>query len=87
MHVLPFFYTFQSLSCNGMSSIIIKLNRTTCGLDPFPTKFLMSHLTSIINIIIRIVNFCFSSGVFPASCKPAIISPLIKKNEVCILRC
>ena len=40
----------------------------------------MSHLSSIINIIIRIVNLCFSSGDFPASCKSAIISPLIKKQ-------
>ena len=40
----------------------------------------MSHLSSIINIILRIVNLCFSSGDFPASCKSAIISPLIKKQ-------
>ena len=63
-----------------LASIIHKLNRTTCGLDPFPTKLLMSHLSSIINIILRIVNLCFSSGDFPASCKSAIISPLIKKT-------
>ena len=50
------------------------------GLDPFPTKLLMSHLSSIINIILRIVNICFSSGDFPASCKSAMISPLIKKQ-------
>ena len=49
-------------------------------LDSFPIKLLMSHLSSIINIILRIVNLCFSSGDFPASCKSAIISPLIKKQ-------
>ena len=72
--------TFQQLSGNVLASIIYKLNRTTCGLHPFPTKLLMSHLSSIINIILRIVNLCFSSGNFPASCKSAIISPLIKKR-------
>ena len=56
--------TFQPISCDVLSSIIYKLNRSTCGLDPFPTKLLMSHLSSIINIILRIVNLCFSSGVF-----------------------
>ena len=71
---------YVPLSCDVVASIIHKLNRTTCGLDPFPTKLLMSHLSSIINIILRIVNFCFSSGDFPASCKSAIISPLIKKQ-------
>ena len=40
----------------------------------------MSHLSSIINIILRIVNLCFSSGDFPVSCKSAIICPLIKKQ-------
>ena len=79
------FDTFQPLSCDVLASIIHKLNRTTCGLDPFPTKLLMSHLSSIINIIIRIVNLCFSSGDFPVFCKSAIISPLIK-NKVWILR-
>ena len=68
------FDTFQPLSCDVLASIIHKLNRTTCGLDP------VSHLSSIINIILRIVNLCFSSGDFPASCKSAIISPLIKKT-------
>ena len=48
------FDTFQPLSCDVLASIIHKLNRTTCVLDPFPTKLLMSHLSSIINIILRI---------------------------------
>ena len=78
------FDTFQTLSCDVLASIIHKLNRTTCGLDPFPTKLLISHLSSIINIILRIVNICFSSGDFSASYKSAIISPLIK-NQVWIL--
>ena len=50
------FDTFQPLSCYVLVSIIHKLNITTCGLDPFPTKLLMSHLFSIINIILRIVS-------------------------------
>ena len=75
-----FFDTFQPLSCNVLTSIINKLNRTTCGLDPFPTNLLMSHLSSLINFILCIVNLCFSSGNFLTSCKSAIISPLIKKQ-------
>ena len=42
------FDTFQPLSCDVLASIINKLSRTTCGLDPFPTILLMSHLSSII---------------------------------------
>ena len=73
------FDTFQPLSCDVLSSLISKLNKTTCVLDPFPTKLLMSHLSSILDIIPCIVNLCFSSGVFPTPCKSSIISPLIKK--------
>ena len=59
------FDTFHPLSYDVLSSIISKLNKTTCVVEPFPTKLLMSHLlSSIINIVLRIVNFCFSSGVF-----------------------
>ena len=76
------FDTFQPLSCDVLASIIHKLSRNTCGLDPFPTKLLMFYLSSIINIILRIVNLCFSSGDFPASCKSAIISPFIKKQSL-----
>ena len=49
-------------------------------LEPFPTKVLMSHLSSILAIILCIVNLCFSSGVFPTSCKLSIIFTLIKKQ-------
>ena len=58
------FDTFHSISCDDLSSLIRKLNKTTCVLDPFPIKLLMSHLSSIIDIIICIVNLCFSSGGF-----------------------
>ena len=66
--------------CDVLSTIIHKLNRTTCGLDHFPTKLLMSYSSSIINISLRIVNLCFSSDVFPASFRSVIIRPLIKKQ-------
>ena len=44
-----------------------------CGLHPFPTKLLMSHVPSIIHIILRIVSLCFSYGDFPASWKTHFI--------------
>ena len=37
------FDTLQPLYCDVLASVIHKLNRTTCGLDPFPIKLLMSH--------------------------------------------
>ena len=74
------FDIFHPLSCDVLSSHIRKFNQTTCVLDPFLTKLLMCHLTSILNIILCNVNLCFSSGDFPTSCKSSIIFPLIKKH-------
>ena len=64
----------------NLTLLIRKLNKTTCGLYPFPTKLLMSHLSSIIDIIIRIVHLYLSSGVFLTSCSSSIIFTLIKKQ-------
>ena len=50
--------TLHPLSGDVLSSLICKLNKTTCVLDPFPTKLLISHLSSILDIIICIVNLC-----------------------------
>ena len=74
------FDTFHPLFCDVLASLISKLNKTTCVLDPFPTKLLMSHLSYILDIILCIVNLCFSSGGFPTRCKSSIIFPLIKKQ-------
>ena len=63
------FDTCHPLSCGVLSSLISKMNKTTCVLDPFPTKLLISQLSYILDIILYIVNLCFSSGVFPTPCK------------------
>ena len=73
------FDAFYPLSCDVLSSLISKLNKTTV-LDPFPTKLLMSNLSYILDIILCIVNLCFSSGVFQTPCKSSIIFPSIRKQ-------
>ena len=59
--------------------IISVMNKTTCASDPFPTKFLMSHLPALIDIILHIVNLSISTCIFPASCKYSIVISLFKK--------
>ena len=70
---------FEQLTRDDLMKIISVMNKTTCVSDPFPTKLLMSHLPTIGNIILGIVNMCFESAVFPLSCKSSVIIPLIKK--------
>ena len=61
------FDTFHPLSCDVLLCLIHKLNKTTCTLDQFQTKLFMSHPSSILDIILCIVNIWFLSGVFPTS--------------------
>ena len=78
--VYIFFTKYCTKAVLYISSIIHKLNRTPCGLDHLSTKLLMSHLSFIINIILRIVNLCFLVWCFSSILQVRIISPLIKKQ-------
>ena len=55
------------------------MNQTTCSLDPFSTKIVMQHSEQFINVFVHIINLCFSSGIFPALFKAAVVKPLLKK--------
>ena len=54
-NVTAVFDTFQPLSCDVFASIIYKLNRTTCELDPFPTKLDFSHLINLLSILFYVL--------------------------------
>ena len=78
-HCTTIFDHFVPLTSVELLKIISVMNKTTCVSDPFPTKLLISHVSSIIGVILHIVNLSLTSGVFPLSCKSSVIVPLIKK--------
>ena len=53
--------------------IVSVMNKTTCSSDPFPTKLLMSHLPTIRDNIMHIINLCLFTSVFPSSFKSAVV--------------
>ena len=75
------FDRFTMITSEGLIKIVSVMNKTTCSSDPFPsTKVLMSHLPTIIDTIMHIINLCLiSTSVFPSSFKSAVVLPLIKK--------
>ena len=73
---------FDIVTVEELTKIISCMNKTTCKSDPFPTKLLFSHLTSIISIILHIINLCLTSGIFAQSCKSSIVLPLIKNPNL-----
>ena len=70
---------FTMIASEELIKIVSVMNKTTCSSDPFPSKLLMSHLPTIIDTIMHIINLCLSTSVFPASFKSAVVLPLIKK--------
>ena len=67
------------ITSEELIKIVSVMNKTTCSSDPFPSKLLMSHLPTIIDTIMHIINLCLSTSVFPASFKSAVVLPSIKK--------
>ena len=67
------------ITSEELINIVSVMNKTTCSSDHFPSKLLMSHLPTIIDTILHMINLCISTSVFPSSCKSVIVLPLIKK--------
>ena len=73
------FDRFTMITSEESIKIVSVMNKTTCSSDPFPSKVLTSHLPTIIDTIMHIINLCLSTSGFPSSFKSAIVLPVIKK--------
>ena len=63
-HCTASFDHFVPLTSVELLKIISIMKKTTCVSDPFPTKLLISHASSITDVILHIVNLCLMSGFF-----------------------
>ena len=70
---------FTTITSEELIKIVSVMNKSTRSSDPFPSKLLMSHLPTIIDTIMHIINPCLSTSVFHSSCKSAVVLPLIEK--------
>ena len=57
------FDRFTMITSEELITIVSVMNKTTCSSDPFPSKLLMSHLPTIIDTIMHIINLCLSTSV------------------------
>ena len=67
------------ITSEELIKIVSVMNKTTCSSDPSASKLLMSHLPTLIDTIMHIINICLSTSIVPSSCKSAVVLPLIKK--------
>ena len=76
------FEHFEPLRCDAVLDIIKKLRVKTCPLDPLPAGMIKEYLPEALPSITLIVNTSLQMGVFPASLKEALVTPLLKKANL-----
>ena len=73
------FDSFKLMSQEDLCKIIMAAPKSTCSLDPVPTRFLLDDLETFLPFITHIVNVSLETGVFPDTFKNAYVRPLLKK--------
>ena len=81
------FPNFDLIDENCLRKIITKSKKTSCLLDPAPTKFILNFLDILIPILLLIINKSLQSGCVPDSFKKAVVRPLLKKSTLDPLIC
>ena len=72
-------YSFTPVDETCVRNIITKSKKTSCELDPAPTKFLLQFLNVLLPILVLIINKSLEEGYVPDCLKKAIVKPLLKK--------
>ena len=78
---------FDQVDENSVKKIISKSKKTSCHLDPAPTKFLLQFLDILLPIIVLIINKSLELGEVPECMKKAVVKPLLKKHNLDPLEC
>ena len=73
---------FKTVANSDVHDCILSSAPKSCLLDPFPTSLLFENIDCIIDSITNIINYSLLSGSVPSSFKHALVSPLLKKNDL-----
>jgi hypothetical protein len=81
----PPMFTLNTITQGDLSKIISTAPTKSCILDPIPTWLLKEK--QVINVVLgpllQIINASITKGVVPTCWKTAVITPLIKKPNLC----
>ena len=69
---------FKHTNIDEVNVLLSKMNKTTCMLDPFPTRLLLDFSHLFIDAIVRIINRTSSTASFSVAFKSAVVKPLLK---------
>jgi hypothetical protein len=73
---------FEPASVEEVEQVMSKLSNKTCDLDPLPTWVLKQNISVVSPVVTRIVNASMNDGIFPNAFKAAIITPILKKQNL-----
>ncbi len=73
---------FDVVSNDDIMKYIMSSPAKSCSLDQVPTWFIKQNPHMFVPVITDIVNLSFSTGVFPSQLKHAVITPVIKKQNL-----
>ncbi|XP_072046460.1 uncharacterized protein [Amphiura filiformis] len=78
------FQEFEPISNETVRKIIMDSSKSSCALDPMPTRVLASPelLDVIVPIITKIINASLCNGDIPSVLKEALVRPLLKKPNL-----
>jgi hypothetical protein len=62
--------------------LLKKLSNKCCSLDPVPTWLVKGNPSCFVPFMTNVINVSFKSGCFPDPLKEAIVSPVIKKQNL-----
>ena len=70
---------FKPVTESEIRKIITNSRPTTCSLDPIPTSLMVQSIDPLLPIFTNTINESLLSGIFPTTCKTAVVKPLLKK--------
>ena len=59
---------FTVITSEELIKIVSVMHKTMCSFNPSPSRLVMSHLQTIKDTILHIINLCLYTSVFPCCC-------------------
>ncbi len=74
--------SFLPFTPSEATELVKKCTSKSCSLDPIPTHILKPVVHVVSSSFARLINLSFAAGTFPDPLKLAIITPILKKNNL-----
>ena len=81
-HTASSFTSFRTVTQDEVKTLIMQAHKKTCSLDAIPTSLLVECIEELLPAITYIINNSLTSGTFPDAYKHAMVTPLLKKQNL-----